>query len=358
MTALKQLHPGWIAAGIGMLAALWLASGLGKSAPPGTSDLPRDESTAPAVSVRVMNSEAQDLIREATVSARTAALRTVTLRAEVSGLVTEVLVERGQLVESGQVLVKLAVNDRAAQLRRAQAILTQRELQYRAAQRLQQKGHQSEVDLAAAQANWAAAEADLQNRTDELAATVIRAPFAGVLEARPVEIGQYLKAGDEVARLMQRQPFLVRGQVTEDVIGFLKAGQSGKAVINGKEYPGRLRFAARQADSRTRTFEVELEISNQDNDLVAGISAILLLPMDTVRAHVLDTVMLTLNDAGDFGIKTVNSQGLVEFHPARIAQSRDASVWLSGLPDSLQVISVGQGFVSAGQTVTASVIAE
>jgi multidrug efflux system membrane fusion protein len=70
-----------------------------------------------------------------------------------------------------------------------------------------------------------------------------------------------------------------------------------------------------------------------------------------VRAHRISAAMLVLADDGTLGIKAVDAEGIVRFHPARIVRSETDAVWLGGLPDELKVIVTGQGFVAAGEAV-------
>jgi multidrug efflux system membrane fusion protein len=63
--------------------------------------------------------------------------------------------------------------------------------------------------------------------------------------------------------------------------------------------------------------------------------------------------LLTLDASGELGIKTVNAQHEVEFHRVALARSEANGVWVTGLPDTANIIVVGQGYVSAGQPVEA-----
>lgn len=352
MNRLRNLHPAWIAAAIGTAVVLWIASGtLGGPSDP-EADAASQAPEAGPVKVRVRESRAAPIMREAVVSGRTAPVRSVTVRAETSGRVAEVVARRGGRVEGQAVIVRLAPDDRRAQLRQAEAIREQRRLQYRAAERMQSQGYQTEVDLAQARANLEAAEAEVERIRQDLAHTVIKAPFAGILETRPVEQGDFVSVGDVIGRVIDQEPFVVRGDVSEDVVAYLEEGQDGSArLVDGREVSGTLRYIASDADEETRTYRVELEVPNPDGRLISGASADMRLPLEEVVAHEVEPAILTLNEAGEFGIKSVDGEDRVRFHPADIVRNRDGKVWLTGLPESLRIISVGQGFVTAGDVV-------
>ena len=108
--------------------------------------------------------------------------------------------------------------------------------------------------------------------------------------------------------------------------------------------------------SRTRQlvrFAVELEVDNKDGALRAGGTAELFIPAEVVNAHRVSPSLLTLDDAGNVGIKIINESGAVEFIAADIALSSNDGVWIAGLPNTATIITVGQGFVTSGSVVEA-----
>lgn len=352
MRRLRNLHPAWIAAAIAAAVAIWMASGQLGQQPPTE---PQTSQAAPEpgrVSVQVRDSEAEPVMREARLSGRTAPVRAVTVRARTQGRVTEIAAERGAPVSEGEVIVRLDPDDRRSQLAEARATLEQRRLQFQAAESMQAKGYQTEVDLAQARANLDAARAAVERVRADIDHTTIRAPFDGVLDTRPVEVGDVLAVGDTVGRVIQQDPFIVYGNAPEDVVPYLEEGQPGSAeLISGNTREGQVRYIASEADEATRTFRVELKIDNPDGRLIAGASAELRLPLEEVSAHSVEPAILTLDEDGVFGVKSVTDDGTVRFHAADIVRNRDGRVWLSGLPDRLRLITVGQGFVRAGDAV-------
>ena len=106
-------------------------------------------------------------------------------------------------------------------------------------------------------------------------------------------------------------------------------------------------------DEATRTFGVELEIDNTDGALRVGGTAELRIPAEEVLAHRVSPSLLTLDDAGNVGVKIINDDGEVEFVVADIALSSSDGVWLAGLPRDATIITVGQGYVSNGAVVDA-----
>jgi membrane fusion protein, multidrug efflux system len=348
-----------IAALLALLLGVWLASGqleIGSAGSPAGQqpDRAQPPTAAPAFRVAVRDSVALPVDRVIRVNGRTAPARRVDVRAEAQGRVLEILAERGAGVEAGEVVLRLDQRDRAAMLRMAEAVLVQREVEEEAARRLRERGFQAENEAVAAAARLEEARAAVETARLELARTEIRIPFDGVLERRPVEIGDYVDAGDTVATVIELDPLVVIGHVAEADMAGIRAGMPGEAVtVTGVELDGRLRYVAREADEATRTFRVELEAANPGNRAEAGISTEMRLPLEPLAAHRVAGSVLVLDEAGRLGVKLLDEASIVHFHPARIVRAEADSVWLGGLPERIRIVTVGQGFVRPGQLVEA-----
>jgi multidrug efflux system membrane fusion protein len=349
-----------IASGLAAALTAWMLSGmLGGDA----SDKAADQAAAvaedapardPLMQVRVQTSRAEAVLHELVISGRTEPARTASLRAEIDARIIGVDIERGMRVQRGQVIVRLDPRDLDAQRAEANALIAQRELQYQAALRLKERQMQPETAVAEALANLEAARARLSHIDVQVQNTVIRAPFDGVLDRRPVEVGDYAKAGDTIAVVLEQDPILVSGYINEQEVQFVAAGDAGTArLVTGEALAGTVRYVASDSDEATRTFRIELEVANPDGRVVSGITAEIRIPSRAIDAHFLSAALLSLNDAGEIGVKAVNSEGIVEFHPVHIARSGAEGIWVTGLPPTLQVITIGHGFVHPGDRVRA-----
>jgi membrane fusion protein, multidrug efflux system len=345
-----------IAGAVALTAVLWLAhsdivTGGGKAVTPKVVK----ESAGRLLPVRVRASAAETITREVMVRGRTEALRHVELRSEIAGRVVELPVAKGGRVAPGAIVARLAPEDRAAQMAQAEAHMRQRQIEFDAAKSLAERGFRPEIKLAEAAALLDAAKAAVKRMHVDIDKLTIRAPFAGVIETLPAELGAFLKEGDQVARLVDEDPFLVVGQVTERDIGGLTLGQAGQAkLVTGATLNGRLRFIATTAEASTRTFRVELEVPNRERTMREGVTAELRLPVAGASAHRLTPAVLTLNDQGAVGVRAVDADNKVVFHPVAIVGDGPQGVWVTGLPDKVDIIVVGQEFVREGQQVSPS----
>jgi len=348
-------HRSWFySGGIAVLIMVWLASGsLGDDETPADDAHANANSVAaPQSKVRVRTQTAEEIVRTIVVNGKTAPARSVELSAETDGRVEFIGAERGANVERGGTIARLDERDRSARLAQAQATVKQREVEYEGRLKLQSASYVSEAQLQEAIAQLEAAKTELRRAQLDLEYMAVRAPFDGALQSRVVEIGDFLKMGDPIATFVDNRTIIVAASVSEFDARHVAVGESAEArLATGEQVRGTIRYVAPVADEATRTFAVELEIDNQAGQLRAGGTAELLIPAETVYAHRVSPSLLTLDDAGNVGIKIINSDGAVEFVVADIALATSSGVWLAGLPETATIITVGQGFVNSGAVV-------
>ncbi|MEL6370483.1 MAG: efflux RND transporter periplasmic adaptor subunit [Pseudomonadota bacterium] len=283
---------------------------------------------------------------------RTEADRKVIVRAETSGTVAATPVEAGASVSEGDILCELQIDARAAALTEARAALKKAQLDYDAGAKLADEGFRSDTSVAALKAALDLASADVQKARIDLDRTKIKAPFDGVFDNRAAEKGDYLNAGQACGTIIQRDPFLVVGAISERDVAKIRIGDKGRASLaTGEEIEGTVRFIAAAADPATRTFDVELEIPNAEGTLRDGVTAEFEVFASPRSAHFLPRSALTLNDEGQIGIRHANPDGIVQFARVNLIGEDNAGVWVTGLEGAPKVIVRGQDYVRAGQHV-------
>ena len=354
-----------IAAVVAVGTIAWVLSGERSgvnSSPTASAETPAKTAAAPGAqaqtptlaTVRVRTQSAVSRPREVSVRAHTEASRQATVRTEIPGTLTQILVNKGDRVKAGQVIVRLDTSDRPARLAEAKAMVDQRQLEFNIAKSLGDKGDAPATRFAAAKAALESANTSVSRIQLEMAKVDIKAPFDGVIEDRPAQMGDVVAAGAAVAVIVDEDPFLVVGQVSENDVAVLRTGMKGTAkLVDGREIAGKIRFVATLADQQTRTFKVELEVPNPDKALRAGMTASIVVPVGETMAHYVSTAALVLDDQGRMGVKSVSAGGIVEFQLARVLGATDEGVWLDGLPPTLSIITVGQQFVRTGDVVRA-----
>lgn len=347
----------YIALAFGAAIFLWFLSGMigGKDhGENGVTAAEMDAADDAATRVRVMQSMSSERRGAIVIRGRTSAKRAVQVRAETQGTVSMLPVEKGERVTKGQVLCHLNVEARGAQLAEAQAVMRQRQLEHDASRQLAEKGYRAATTAAGSKAAYDAALAHLKQMQIELKQTEIVAPFDGVLDERPVEIGDYMRPGDPCGLVAELNPLLVVGQVAEDRVNALTIGSKGSArLVTGDVAEGTISFVAKTADPETRTFRVEMEVPNANFAMRAGVTAEITVPGSIIAAHRIPSAVITLDDRGIVGVRTVNADGVVEFNHIELIDDTPEGLWVTGLPDKVTLITVGQNYVKDGEKVDA-----
>ncbi|MBX3496839.1 MAG: efflux RND transporter periplasmic adaptor subunit [Parvibaculum sp.] len=346
-----------IAIGIAAIIGVWFFTGIFNGGNGVTDDMTAAERNAANTTVpqvRVVTSTASARQGVVAIRGRTMAKRAVEVRAETQGTVSELPVEKGARVKTGDVLCAINLNARDAQLAEARALARQRQLEYDASRQLAEKGYRAPTAAAASKAAHDAAQARLKQMQIEVSQTKIVAPFDGVFDDRRVEVGDYLRVGDVCGLVVELDPLLVVGQVAEDRVGMLKIGQPGRArLITGETVSGTVSFVAKTADPATRTFRVELEVPNPDFAIRAGITAEIAVPGQEIQAHRIPSSVISLDDKGVIGVRTVDADSRVRFDAIQLIDDTPEGLWVAGLPQTVKLITVGQDYVIEGQKVEA-----
>lgn len=347
----------WISAvAILAIVAAWMFSGTVNDEANGVAEPPRsvsgDAGSTELRSVQVEMQRAEPIVRYINVYGRSAPARSVEVKAETNGRVVAVGAERGRSVKQGAVIVRLDRRDRHARLAQARASVEEFETSYAAQSELKADGYVSDTEIAEVVAKLEGARTELVRAQLDLEYMNIRAPFDGALATREVEVGDFVRAGDIIANFIDNTKLIVSGSLAEQDARHADVGDEARAVlVTGEEVTGRIRFISPLADLSTRTFAVEVEVPNPDGMLPVGVTAEIQIAGDTVMAHRISPSLLNLETDGTIGVKVLDDQDRVVFHAVEIARSQTNGIWVTGLPDTTRIITVGHGYVMAGQTV-------
>ncbi|SEV93213.1 membrane fusion protein, multidrug efflux system [Cognatiyoonia koreensis] len=340
----------WIAGVLVIAIVGWMGSGFvipsENAAPVLTREAPKP------VAVAVATSTAETVTQYYQAEGQALPDRDTILRTETSGDIAEVLVRKGQDVSAGDVIARIDPTGNLADASRAAEELARAQREYDNAQELLNRGVSTVDRVSQASATLAAAQAQVTAVAQAAEALTITAPFAGRIETLDLDEGEFVSAGTEVGRLVDITPLTVAIQVPQQSLNRLSAGQTATVkFITGEERDGIVSFVGTSAAAETRTFLVEVEVPNEDGAIPAGISAEIVIPTGEATAHFLSPSIVSLDTQGALGVKTVDAENVVEFFPIQIVRAQIDGIWVTGLPDKVDVITVGQGYVNAGETV-------
>ncbi|MAX50314.1 MAG: hypothetical protein CMD75_05815 [Gammaproteobacteria bacterium] len=307
--------------------------------------------------VRVKAKKIKSKLKQSNVliQGRTESSRNVKVASETNGIIKEILVKKGEFVKKNQILCKLSVDSREAKLDEAKALMLQKKLEWDASKVLVEKGYRSQTKAAGSKAAYDASKALVIQMEEELENINIRSPFDGFFNDNLAEIGDFLSIGMPCGEVIDYNPILVIGQVSEQEIKKIRSGTQGFAVLStGEKLDGKLSYVSKTADIKTRTFRVELEISNTNFEIKDGITAELFIPTKRVQAHLIPPSSLTLDPEGKIGVRHINNDNEVIFSGIEIIGDQEELIWVTGLPEQIILITIGQEFVLEGQKVNYS----
>jgi multidrug efflux system membrane fusion protein len=334
---------------------LWMLSGqFGTSSAVTEPQAESRSAEVVAMKVQTRRQASEEITREVIIQGQVEPIKVVAIKSETTGSVESVSVIKGQRVAQGDVIATMGVDNRNASLTVAKASLVQARNEYAAAEKLAKQGLQSQFNLESAAAKLESARAQVSAAELELDNIVVRAPMDGIIDALPIEAGDFVDRGNHVATLVDNSQLLITGQVPQQNIADIKAGTEAVAdLITGETLSGKVHYISSMADSATRSFRVEVLITSAPAEARTGISAEIRIPAEKIRAHLISPAILALDESGTLGIKSVDDNSEVVFHAIDVIKTESNGAWVTGIPDNINIITLGQGFVSAGETVQA-----
>jgi membrane fusion protein, multidrug efflux system len=322
-----------------------------------------EESVQRVINVEVEVLGTTDFREEIRVTGVVRAARDVTLSAEEAGVIREVLVERGRSVAQGTPLFRIDATILETQLREAEARAALAGENWERRRRLfEEDSVGSELQYLEARFQLEQAEANAETLRERVDRSVVRAPFAGVLEARSVEVGTSVAPGTPVARLVQVNPVKVSAGVPERLSGDVRVGSAARIIFDvlpGQVFEGEVSFVGATVNARNRTFEVEVVLPNPGGiakpEMVANVEilrdvreGVLVVPQNAlVRTEEGFVAFVAELDPG-----TPGDMGRVSVRPVKLGPAqRNQVVVEEGLEVGDRLVVVGQQQVAEGDRI-------
>jgi multidrug efflux system membrane fusion protein len=337
-------------------AGLWIGSGylLPHESPDSQAAVRANEQAPKLFRVGVIDATTEQHSRKLILSGRTEADRKVTVVARTGGVLTELRVRRGQVVQKDEIIAILSDEAREAQVVQARALVAQRRAELEARRKLIETGTLPKLDLVNLEAQTKVAEALLSSAEAERDRSIVRAPWPGVVTDVPAQIGAsaFSMAGKEIAQIIALDPMLAVVEAAERNLGGITVGAPAEIrLVTGQKVSGRVRFVSKSAAATTRTYRVEVETPNADGAIPDGITAEVALRMEPQPATRVPRSALTFSSSGALGVRAVDNAGAVQFVSVSVIEDDQADMWVGGIADGMRVIVQGQDFVREGQKV-------
>ncbi|HTT56498.1 MAG TPA: efflux RND transporter periplasmic adaptor subunit [Opitutaceae bacterium] len=232
-----------------------------------------------------------------------AAVEGITVSAQLDGVVTAVAFESGALVKAGDLLVQQDVSTEEAQLANAEAAAVLARLSLERARDLRAQGTNAQADLDAATAAFQQAQANVAVIRSTIGKKTIRAPFAGRLGIRQVNLGQFLRSGAEIVPLQALDPIYLNFALPQQTAAQVAVGQPVRVAVDafpGEQFTGVVTSMNPNVDDATRNFQLQATLQNAAAKLRPGMfgSVEVQLPA-TSRVLTLPVAAIVYNPYGD-----------------------------------------------------------
>ena len=327
----------------------------------------------------------------------------IDVKSETTGNIINIAFKRGDKVSKGEELIKISIENRKELLNSAKKDLDRLnkelelneknkinrlsqnkeliklyEIEFASAKQLIDKGLSSKSKLSLASFNLANARSDqedilitfesqqssigaqianvrsqLKNIELDIDKTVINSPFSGIISDKMIEESEYITPGNIMFTIIDLNPIKIQGYLSEFDVNKVSLGT--KAIIentNGLTKNGTISFISPSAETSTRTFEITIEADNADLSFKSGITTKITIAGSELKAHKIPPSILTLQDDGTVGVKAVNDENIVIFYPTTSVKDTIDGIWVSGLPDKVNLIVTGQEYVAVGESVS------
>src|ERR1700751_306675 len=201
------------------------------------------------------------------------AINGVTISTDLAGIVSKIAFDSGSQVKAGDLLVQLNTDQEQAQLAQAEAQRDWRQITLTRNQDLLAKRTVSQSDFDSATAQFHQAQATVDQYKAVIARKTLRAPFAGIVGIRQVNLGQYLNTGDSVVTLQSFDPIYVNFSLPQQNLSKLACGQNVEVRLDAygnRVFTGKITAINSLVDQATRNVQVQATLPNSEKRLRPG----------------------------------------------------------------------------------------
>jgi len=204
------------------------------------------------------------------------AVRGVDVVPDTGGQVVDITFASGDRVEQGEALVRLRSAELRAELKSLRAQRDQAKSAFERDQRLYEQGNQSEAQRDQSRARYNELEAEIERQQARIAKKTVRAPFAGRLGLREVQVGQYVEPGTPLVTLQDLTPLHVNFSLPEQRLPDISTGQPLEVRVDAypdQVFTGEITAINPKVEAATRQIRVQGTLANDDKRLRSGMFA-------------------------------------------------------------------------------------
>ena len=308
----------------------------------------------PAPVVEAVEAQKRDVNLQVPALGTLQADQAITVRPEITGIVTSIDFEDGERVEKGDLIITLDDKDLTARLMQAEARLTLTRANYQRAEQLLKQGSGTARARDEALNDFKSAEAEVAAAETALHKATITAPFSGIIGLRQVSLGEYVTAGQAITTLADVDNLRIDFRVSEVFLTEVGKGQEVNVVFDAlpeQVYTGVISALDPVVSVEGRALSVRAIIRNVDGKLRPGLFGRVEIVTDTRRSIMLPEAAIVTTPTGDKAVFIV-VDGHAKMNPVTIGTRVPGEVEiLAGVEDGDTVIVSGQLKVQNGAPV-------
>jgi membrane fusion protein (multidrug efflux system) len=314
---------------------------------------------AQALPVSVVKLQKDTLRNQLQVTGTILPNESVSLRSEISGLVTRIAFNEGQYVTKGTPLVYLNDDELQAQLQRLQYTQRLFETQENRQKQLlaREAISQEEYDIVLNQYNTALSDIKLVEA--QLNKTVIRAPFNGILGLRMISEGSVIGTSDVITSVVNIDPIKIEFSIPERYANQVKVGSPVYFAneSSGQEVQGQVYAFEPQIDLATRTLKLRAQSSNKGGRFLPGMFVKIRFILEVTEDALLVPAESVIPELAGYKVFVVGADNKVEQREIEIGTRTDAMVQvLSGLQEGDLVLTSGVMQVRQGMPIQPNLV--
>lgn len=279
------------------------------------------------------------------------------------GLVEKLFLEAGQVVKKEQIMAHIGAIDSKLSLNEARNKLNQQKinLEYSKKNYTRQTNFYKKDIINLAQFEQIESQYKLSQLAEKSARlqvkktrinynrTIIKAPISGVIDEKFFEVGEFAKKGSGIYRIISNDKLIIKFAINENELQNFVLEQKAKISFDalvGQEYTGTIQKISPSANIQTKTFQVEIELANKQNQIRPGITARIELQIVKQGKHIL-IPLSTIVEGSKGKLVYLNNNGIAQEMLIQIGENIDDKVVVkTGLKIGDQLIIQGQQFLN------------
>ena len=290
----------------------------------------------------------------------------MTLTPEYNGILTNVYVKEGQQVSKGQTLARIDDGGLSQQLAQQQIQSDLAQTTFERQKRLWDEKIGSEIQFLQAKSTYQAQQEAVNQIQQQIAKTIVKAPFSGTIDAVITEQGSVVAAGQtQLMRIVNLDNMYIETEVPERYINNITEGKNVEVYfpVLGKTFTAKVRQTSHVINPSNRTFRAEVAIPNKEKDLKPNLTARLKINDYTnENAIMIPQSIISENAEGEQYVyvvkdKNANNQGTASRVIIKTGRTQGDNIEvLEGITDNVELIQEGARSVKDGQTVEVLII--